>query len=841
MKKYVLVFFVFVFLSNFGHASDYQISPPPSWVDTVKNEGSQVDHDLKDYGISSLLHDIQEKVEKNSIISFQHRIYKILQQDIIQDISNIEIGFDPQHETVHLHQVCLKRGSKTFNQLFPHNIRVLQREKQLENNIYTGEKSLVIFLEDIRVGDILEYIYSIENSDCRLVKNFYSQMPLTKSIPIAHMRYRLVWPRDRALSIKNHGTQIKPTTKDLINIKEYIWNIKNAKATHQEEDTPPWHYPYPRVEVGAKKSWQEIASEKAEVFKVPDQLSNELKSHIAQISRKHKNPSDQLLAVVQFIQDEIRYMSIPMDDGLPTDPSIVFKRRYGDCRDKSLLALTILKGLGIKALPVLAHTQDGKILNKILPHTAFNHAIILAHVNGKPYYFDLTLSFQRGNLENFSPPNYGYALVLDPTTTALTDMTSPLSNLSFRAYYETFDLSKGFDAPALLSVKTFVKGKSADFMREFLASKDIENHQKAYFDYYKDFYPSIALKDNLKITDDTEKNEITVLESYEIQNPGVVDSSKANLVFSHHANELRSYFTETINLPRTMPISVYYPLHFLKHITVLLPGEENNITPEKIEVKDPSFHFSKMEQIKENRFSISYHYMALADHVIPENAPAHIENIKQVKDALGRNLTTSIDNNVKDSINWPVLILTLIITLIFSYVCFKIYFYKPKKVMESPSSTQYQGIRGWLILPAIGLIISPFYEAYALKEYFTMIHSHNAWSMLLDTSLEDYNPLKAPYLLSLLFIVIAEAVYCVLLLFLFFKKKQIFPIAFMVWLWASPSVAFILEVLNVYIIYEPLGGLYKAGVEYLRSIVSAIIWTAYFMRSKRVKATFIQA
>ena len=58
---------------------------------------------------------------------------------------------------------------------------------------------------------------------------------------------------------------------------------------------------------------------------------------------------ERLLAAMRFVQSEVRYLALALGNGsyVPSPPELVLKRRYGDCKDKTLLALSLLKGLSI--------------------------------------------------------------------------------------------------------------------------------------------------------------------------------------------------------------------------------------------------------------------------------------------------------------------------------------------------------------------------------------------------------------------------------------------------------------------------------------------------------------
>lgn len=835
----LLICTISIVLSNSCVASDYQISPVPQWVKTVVIDPSIPHSDPEDIGIDYLLSDMQTKVEPSAITYFEHRIKKVLRSESIQDIANIEIDFNPQHETVFLHNVSILRGDKIVKQNLSKNIKILQREKQLDNRVFTGEKSVLILLEDVRVGDIIDYSYSIKNYDPRRLRDFYQGIHIIYSQPIVQKSYRLLWPKDRPLTIKNHNTNKKPKVKENEYEQEYTWDFKNIDEIKVEENTPYWYIPWGWIEVATSRSWNDVATIQSQNYRTPENISKELKHFIADIQKEHKNPEDQLIAAIRFVQDEIRYMSISDQTHLPSDPSLVFQRRYGDCRDKSLLTLTILKELGIKAFPALVDTDEGKALNEIVPrYSAFNHVIVLVNLNGKSYWFDPTVSHERGDLENIAQPNYGYALVLDPKTTTLTQFPTPLPTNSSLMVYEAIDLTKGFEEPALFKVKTIYKGKEANIQREWLSTQTKEKLKEKYLNYYKESYASIAAMDGFKIEDDLKKNEITMLENYKIMKPGesVSGEGKGNnkLVLWYYVNELRSYYRDNITLPRLMPISVLHPSLFIKNIEIRLPESEWDLVPEKIMVKDSSFTFMKSTQFDKNKYSIFYQYVSHDDHVKPEKASEYNDNVTKLKNEWSGGINNGSESN--DSINWPVLVLTLLLTIICSVACFKVYFYKLKKKVDVPADPQYQGIRGWLIIPAISLSITPLIAIKQIVESFPIAYSMNTWSLLSNASIAGYHPLKATYLLTILYVMIAECILSALLLFLFFKKKRIFPLLFISYIWVDIILVLFMERANQALLNEPLSSLPQS----IGMIIGSIIWTVYFLKSKRVKATFIE-
>ncbi|MBK6386690.1 MAG: DUF3857 domain-containing protein [Rhodoferax sp.] len=66
-----------------------------------------------------------------------------------------KVRFDPSYQTLMLHSVSIRRGDRIIPKLSLAAVKVLQREKELDYLIFDGSKTAHIFLEDVRVGDVV--------------------------------------------------------------------------------------------------------------------------------------------------------------------------------------------------------------------------------------------------------------------------------------------------------------------------------------------------------------------------------------------------------------------------------------------------------------------------------------------------------------------------------------------------------------------------------------------------------------------------------------------------------------------------------------------------------------
>lgn len=101
--------------------------------------------------------------------------------------------------------------------------------------------------------------------------------------------------------------------------------------------------------------------------------------------RASADPGQRMLAALRFVQGQIRYLGVEIGAGshAPSAPAVVLQRRFGDCKDKSLLAVTMLRSLGIDAEPALVNTNARRgIAGWLATPSAFDHVIARAHVKG---------------------------------------------------------------------------------------------------------------------------------------------------------------------------------------------------------------------------------------------------------------------------------------------------------------------------------------------------------------------------------------------------------------------------------------------------------------------------
>lgn len=149
------------------------------------------------------------------------------------------------------------------------------------------------------------------------------------------------------------------------------------------------------------------------------------------------------------------------------------------------------------------------------------------------------------------------------------------------------------------------------------------------------------------------------------------------------------------------------------------------------------------------------------------------------------------------------------------------------------------GIGGWLLLPALAMVVSPIRIAYDFYQTFDPILKPSVWILLLRPGTPFHNP---PLAALFTWEIIANAalfVFTVWLAFLFFKKRKNVPKLYVYWL----LLGCVLQIADLFFssLVPIVASQNHASSfnELAKAAIGAAIWMPYFLRSKRVRNTFV--
>ncbi len=829
----------------FAVQKEYEIGPPPEWVEQITPaEAPAVPLGQVSQGVYYLLSDMQTRVEAHDKVLYRHYAKKAINENGVEEIAHVEIRFDPAYQTLTLHSINVRRGGRVLSKLKVSAVKVLQREKELEYRIYDGSKTANVFLDDVRVGDVVEYAYTLRGSNPVFGNRLFGQFDLQWKVPIHRLYGRLLWPAGRELYLAHHNTDLKPSVRERNGYREYRWHAQGLSAMVVEDGAPGWYDPYAWVQWGEFKDWGSVARWAQPLYRIPDSLSPPLQTEIKRISRLSAAPGERLLAVLHFVQHEIRYLGVEIGAGshAPNLPQVVLERRFGDCKDKSLLMVTMLNALGVEAQPALVNTSLRRGVRDLQPTpAAFNHVLVHTRLDGCEYWLDPTRAPQKGDLAHLYQPDYGYALVVDAATQDLTPMSSTAASVYKRTIHAVFDTHAGLDQPVQYTITSILEGASAEALRNTLASENREELQKQYLNFYARYYPNISMKAPFSVTEEENANRLTLVEQYIIPNFWKHSDKEKRREAEIYSPDVDDYLQRPRDSVRHAPLSVAYPVD-LTHTTEVQLPETWDIKPEQTTVDDPAFHFEHRISAKDKLVVLTDRFRSRVDDIAASETTRYAANLERALDTVGYRLykydeaPPALHASILDRFNWSVATIAFLVLLCYSWLAAKLYRYDPLPAAVRVG-TELEGVGGWLILPAINVVVLP---VRLLVETIKTLPTYAAdtWATLTTVGNAAYHPLWAPVLLFELSANLAQIVFSVLLAVLFFQKRRSVPNVFIGVMGGSVIIqaADLLLTSALPVTGRPApaawGGL-------AASITGLSIWGSYFLLSRRVKSTFV--
>lgn len=816
------------------------IAPTPSWLvpyqpDMEKKPDAR---DISD-GYYLLLFEEQHHVEKEAV--YYHIVRQIVSEAGIQNGAEISVTYDPSYEKVHFHKIIIRRNGQEINQLQPSRFKFLQQEEDLSRFIYSGVYTAYFLLEDVRKGDQIEYAYTTEGNNPIFDKKFSTFFYLTAYDPVVNFYKSLIASPTRNIRFKSFNNARLPARETLNGMQVYEWKETNIKPLESTTLTPGWYFDYPLVQASEYNDWQEVINWGARVNTVQAPGAG-LRKKITELkSEAGDNKASYMLKAIRFVQDDIRYMGIEMGEysHRPNTPDKILLQRFGDCKDKSQLLTQLLKANGIFASMVYINTyRKGHVADYLPTPDIFNHVIVYAQLDGKDYWIDPTISYQRGDLSHLTVPDYQKGLIVNP------EGTKGFTDISGKSYgkvsvVEHFYLPMEKDNKGSLEVTSTYQRRFADYQRDELANSSLKDNEKAFMDYYRKVYGKISVDTPLQVNDIDTANKLVMRETYILEEPWKKDSTaNGRVTFSPFAGVLKDLLPATFDKERKdAPLALRYPVSMDYSIVVEMPSEWP-VDGEVINIKNKYYAFYFSPSTSGSTATLRYKFETFQDHIPADYIATYLEDRKKIDEVLGYNFYWNPDSTASSAssggLNWMIIGLTVLFAGIFYYQAQRYY---KKSILPVQQPLHPGEINGWLALLAIGICIRPLM---LLVDFFkTPVLKNSLWQNLDQVK----NATGNTSLLQLLLIIelagnVFFITYSILLVFLFFKKRDIFPRS-MVYYFILNFVFLLADHIAFYYIYQSSSWDPEATKSLIQLFVAGAVWSPYLLRSEQVKETFI--
>jgi transglutaminase-like putative cysteine protease/tetratricopeptide (TPR) repeat protein len=557
----------------------------------------------------------------------------------LAQIGQYALYFVPQYQRIRLHSAHILRDGRVLDRSGAFSVRFLERESGLENGIYSGMVTAVLLFDDVRVGDTLHLVYTLEGRNPVLGPRYSHTVNWDHAEPVELRRATLIAPAGRRIAwrmqgdYRRRGVEPQDISPHDGHTRILRFEERAIDGLDDEPGVPEDFFSARFLQLTEFADWHEVAQWATGLFPPGAELPPELQP-LVERWRALPTPEERAAAALRYVQEEIRYFSVSMGESShrPYPPAQVVLRRYGDCKDKSYLLVTLLRALGIQADPVLVALTAPRTPTRLLPNPdVFDHVVAQVRIGSQAYYLDGTRLGQRGRLDRLGTLEGSSGLVVRADTQALVTMQS-----SDPPALATTDLSEHFTVPALgasgrLAMRQQWNGSTAEMMRLAYQRMTPEQRRKQLQGLYERRYPGIRLAGEPTLADDTEANSFTVRAEFEV--PELTKDYDGDWALRYFPDNVAGVIKLPESFHRNFPVAIAtLPYRARYHLEVHWPEEVSVMRePSSTHVASDFFRADIQRSFRGNLSTLDLQYAPRVASVQPQQLAKLQQDLKALE------------------------------------------------------------------------------------------------------------------------------------------------------------------------------------------------------------------
>ncbi len=417
-----------------------------------------------------VIFDIQQRIENGRLWSYSDGATRITSPEILAQAATLVLPWAPDKGDLTIHELSIQRGAERIDLLAKgQKFTVIRREESLEQRMLTGVLTATMAVEGLQVGDILRLRSSTSSKDDALGGRVQDVAPIVAApAQVGFARVKVSWPVAAAPHWKLLATGVTAAPVRNGDYAELTLALPAAKQPEMPEDAPGRYRYAPMLEVATFADWADVSRTFAPLYATDGMIvaGSPLAREVAAIKAADASPLGRAQRALELVQDKIRYLAVGMDGGnyVPQKPAKTWDLRYGDCKAKTVLLLSILHALDIEADPVLASVGMGDLVPDRLPSAAaFNHVFVRARIGSETLWLDGTASGSRLS-DIHDTPGVGHVLPISAAGAALVKLEThpnarPIVDLTVDA-----DENASVDLPSAFVATAVVQGPPASML-----------------------------------------------------------------------------------------------------------------------------------------------------------------------------------------------------------------------------------------------------------------------------------------------------------------------------------------------------------------------------------------
>lgn len=295
-----------------------------------------------------------------------------------------------------------------------------------ENGAYSDARTKTALFANVVDGDVLHLRIRRETIGLQnQFGDFFGALEVLQGpLPVRHFQMIIEGPSRRTLFVGGRGAPPAVVTTDG-GTTRHTFIDNDLDALVGENGMPPWLEVARYISVSTYGDWGSLGRWYEALIADQLHLNDELRQLVRDLKAQAKDEQDLVRRIYEHVVTSTRYVGIELGihGWKPYPVAEVYRRRFGDCKDKASLLVALLREAGIEAHLALVRTIQLGVAAADPPSMwAFNHAIAWV----KPFDLFLDGTAEQSGLLEIPPMDQGaLALIVDGANTRL--VTIPLA------------------------------------------------------------------------------------------------------------------------------------------------------------------------------------------------------------------------------------------------------------------------------------------------------------------------------------------------------------------------------------------------------------------------------
>jgi len=490
--------------------------------------------------------DVKHELDKdNNSKSTYYYLIALLDKKAIEDYTHISIPFNSYYKDYKIDFARIISKDGVVNELKKDALQI----KTPNNNMYNDTKIIEFSLPSMKNGSFIEYKLTF-NSKKQLINKHWSKSGYIGRFHINNSSARIdsvrsskievSIPKTNKLFTKFYNIKVKPKIKTVENKKIYSWQFNDISKFDFEDLTAISYYRIvPNYSFSTMKNWSVLNNQFNEIFNEKVVVDSKIKNLASKITKNTKNDEEKIEKIYKYLQENIKYVFANFGSGgfTPHSTHEILENLYGDCKDQSILFISLLRAVGIEAHPTIVNASlFTKFDKEIVMPQYFNHMI--TYIPSKNLWVDTTGS-------NFTFPGTSVNTI-DKNSLIIKDKVE-IKKITNKLENEIL-ITKRYDYKnnnQLLNVEIDFKGAYSDHYKALYSQYD-SKLTDMYESFFAQLYNSATIKD-FKFTN-IKTNDKNVKLIFNVKSNGEIDLDNKTTPIATYYGGLDSFILEKTTL-----------------------------------------------------------------------------------------------------------------------------------------------------------------------------------------------------------------------------------------------------------------------------------------------------